>query len=343
MKILIISDAWHPQLNGVVRTYEYLIPELEKKGHEVTVIGPRNFKHHFPMPGYKEIDLVPFSHKSMAKKIKNAQADTIHIATEGPLGWIARRYCMKNNIKFTTCYHTQFPDYIARRFSKFLPFLYTPVRNIGKKFIKKFHTPSSALLVSTQSMRDELTRWGVKTPIFPFTKGVDLSVFCPGKKPFFQNLKQPVALYVGRLAIEKNIKNFLKMDWSGSKIVVGHGPDANLLLKKYPNVLFTGKKTGKNLVEYYRAADVFVFPSTTDTFGMVLIEALACGIPVAAYNVTGPRDIITDPKLGCLDDNLATAAQKTMTEGTAQDRFNHVKENYSWALAADDFLKASET
>ena len=342
MKILIITDAWHPQVNGVVRTYEYVIPELEAMGYTVQVIGPGDFKHTTPMPGYKEIDLVLFPYKSLKEKMDKAQADIIHIATEGPLGWAARKYCIKNNKKFTTCYHSQFPDYIARRAAKFLPFLYTPVRNIGKKFIKAFHIPADALLVTTKSMADELKRWNIKTPIFPFTKGVDLSLFSPGDKPPSEKIKQPVALYVGRLAIEKNIEDFLDMDWNGSKIVVGHGPDAEMLHKNYPDAIFTGKKTGQELVDYYRTADVFVFPSTTDTFGMVLIEALACGIPVAAYDVIGPRDVITDPALGFLNNDLSTAAYEALKHGTAQERFNHVKQTYCWKRAAEHLLEASE-
>ncbi len=342
MRILIISDAWLPQLNGVVRTYEYLNKALEEAGHQVSVIGPAQFPTHFSMPGYKEIKLVFVPYARMVKIIEKYAPDSIHIATEGPLGWTARRYCRKNNVKFTSCYHTQFPDYAARRLSKFLPFFYKSLHKIGVKVIKRFHRRSSALLVTTKSMADELKNWGIKTPIHEFTRGVDTNLFHLGEKSLFQDLPQPVALYVGRLAIEKSVEEFLKMPWEGSKIVVGNGPDEKSLQKKYPNVFFKGKKTGKELADHYRSADVFVFPSRTDTFGIVLLEALACGLPIAAHDVIGPRDIITNDTLGYLDENLSRAAKKSVTIGNAQKRNEHVTKYYTWEKACNQFLTATE-
>lgn len=342
MKILIISDAWQPQVNGVVRTYEYLKASLEENGHIVDVIGPSSFKNRFPMPGYSEIELVPFPTRRLAKLIEAFEPDAIHIATEGPLGWATRNYCLKNNIQFTTSYHTQFPDYIARRLCLFIPFLYKFVHGLGVKIIKKFHAPSTSLLITTDSMATELKRWGIKPPIQMFTRGIDTDLFYPGEKNLFNDLPRPVALYVGRLAIEKSVEEFLDMEWSGSKIVVGHGPDEEMLRKKYPNALFTGKKTGKELADHYRSADVFVFPSRTDTFGIVLIEALACGLPVAAHDVIGPCDIITHESLGVLDENLSKAAHLASENGySTTDRFNHVISNYSWQIATNQFLEAS--
>lgn len=343
MKILIISDAWLPQLNGVVRTYEYLIKELEKLGHTVDVIGPSNFQRRFPMPGYPEIDLVFMPYKQMLKQIRKFDPDAIHIATEGPLGWAGRRYCLKNTMKFTTSYHTQFPDYVAKRVCKFLPFLYKAVHGLTVKIVKKFHTPSTSILITTDSMSEQLKAWGLKTPIQKFTRGIDTTLFYPDKKKLFQDLKKPVALFVGRLAIEKNIGAFLEMPWTGSKVVVGHGPDENNLKIKYPNITFTGKKTGKELADHYRSADVFAFPSRTDTFGMVLLEALSCGIPVAAHNVIGPKDVITNDNLGFLDEDLSKAAYKAIeTRAMPEDRHKYVVENYSWEKATEQFLKATE-
>jgi glycosyltransferase involved in cell wall biosynthesis len=343
MKILIISDAWKPQLNGVVRTYEYLKKTLENAGHTVKVIGPSSFKNRFPMPGYKEIELVPLPSKRLFRFIEEFNPDAIHLATEGPLGWSGRKYCLKNNIKFTSSYHTQFPDYIARRLCYFLPFLYKFIHGLGVKVVKKFHEPATALLITTNSMAKELKRWGIKPPIQMFTRGIDTELFYPGEKNLFHDLPKPVALYVGRLAIEKSVEEFLEMEWSGSKVVVGHGPDEEILQKKYPQAIFTGKKTGKELADHYRSADVFVFPSRTDTFGIVLIEALACGLPVAAHNVIGPKDIIKHGSLGVLDEDLAKACKLAMSEKfVPKERFDYVVQNYSWQRAMEQFLEASQ-
>lgn len=342
MKILIISDAWKPQVNGVVRTYEYLKDTLMAAGHDVKVIGPRDFSDHFSMPGYKEIELAPLCKKHLTKMIQAYDADTIHIATEGPIGWAARRYCIKHKVKFTSSYHTQFPEYAAKRVGNHFPFLQSITHQICVGLIKTFHAPSTALLVTTKSMADELQKWGIKTPIQNFTRGIDTDLFHPGEKTLFQDLPQPVALYVGRLAIEKSVEDFLKMEWSGSKIVVGHGPDSDMLRKKYPDVIFVGKKTGKELAEHYRSTDVFMFPSRTDTFGIVLIEALACGLPIAAHDVIGPRDVVTNPTLGALHEDLSIAAHTALNQdGTAQGRYQHVIQNYSWEKAMEQFITAS--
>jgi len=342
MKILIISDAWHPQVNGVVRTYEYLNKELANRGHDIKVISPSDFKGVMPMPGYKEIQLAVAPYKKLCRLIKGYNPDAIHIATEGPIGTASRKYCLKNNIKFTTSYHSQFPDYFAKRASRRTPFLYNFFRHVGVQIIKNFHAPSSSMLVTTKSMSDELKGWGIKTPINKFTRGLDHQIFHLGPKNLFRDLKQPIALYVGRLAVEKNIEEFLDMPWHGSKVVVGHGPDENKLRKKYPNVVFTGKKTGKELADHYRSSDIFIFPSKTDTFGLVLIEALACGLPVAAHDVIGPRDVIINDTLGYLHEDLSIAAMKALKTGSAKQRNQYVRENYTWEKACDQFLEATK-
>ena len=342
MKILIISDAWHPQVNGVVRTYEHLCTELVKLGHEIKVIGPADFPLTIPMPGYKEIKLVLFPYSSLKHYIEDFAPDSVHIATEGPLGRAARRYCLRTQQSFSTSYHTQFPDYLATRIARYIPFSYALTHKTARNYIRRFHAPSSSLMVSTLSIENELKKWGFVTPIYRLTRGVDLDIFHPGEKTVMTDLPGPIALYVGRIAIEKNIEDFLKMDWKGTKVLVGDGPSMSELKSKYPNAHFAGTKTGQELAAYYRSADIFVFPSRTDTFGMVLIEALASGLPVAAYKAPGPIDIITEPLLGALSEtNLTEAAQKSLNApGSAEQRAEHIKQNYTWEIAARQFLEA---
>lgn len=341
MKILIVSDAWHPQVNGVVRTYEHLCEELEKLGYETHVIGPADFPRRLPMPGYDEIKLALFPYQRLKKLIDDFAPDHIHLATEGPLGWAGRKYCRKTGHAFTSSYHTHFPDYVAQRFAKYLPFLFKPVHGIAKAVVKAFHEDSSALFIATQSLEDELRSWGFTAPIVRLSRGVNLDIFAPGENTVFKDLRGPVALYVGRVAIEKSIEDFLEMDWDGSKVIVGDGPSRIELTEKYPDAHFVGVKTGEDLGAHYRSADLFVFPSRTDTFGMVLVEALASGIPVAAYNVTGPKDIITEAMLGALSENdLAAAARAALkAPGTKQERLEYVKAHYSWENAGRQFEK----
>ncbi len=340
MKILIVTDAWHPQINGVVRTYEHLIAELEKSGHTIRVIGPADFPYTVPLPGYREIRLAVAPYRRLAAMIDAFAPGTIHIATEGPLGWAARRYCLNNNLAFTTCYHSHFPDYLAQRAASFLPPSYNAVHTATKNYVRNFHAPSRALMVATQSLEDELKNWDFQTPMVRLTRGVDLSLFSPGEKTLFHDLPGPIALYVGRIAIEKNIEDFLVMEWSGSKVVVGKGPLRAALEKKYPHVHFVGPKQNTDLAAHYRSADVFVFPSRTDTFGLVQIEALACGLPVAAYNVRGPKDIITEGFLGALDSDISRATQKALKSSEKAQRSAYIRQYYNWETAAGQFLKA---
>ncbi len=339
-KVLIVSDAWHPQVNGVVRTYEYIAEELEAMGHDVRVIGPADFRFSFPMPGYEEISLVVNPYNRLVRLIGEYRPDYIHAATEGPLGWATRRYCIKNRKPFTTSYHTQFPDYFAKRVAKSLPFLYRHSHSFAVKYVRKFHSPAHAMMVATASLEAELKSWNFKVRMCPFTRGVNTNIFHPGESTLFHDLKRPVAIYVGRVAIEKNLEAFLDMDWEGTKIIVGDGPSMKDLQKKYPQAIFAGRQVGRDLADHYRSADVFVFPSRTDTFGIVLIEALACGLPVAAYDVIGPKDIITRPFLGVLDENLSRAARRAIECGSPEERSRHIQENYSWRLAARQFMEA---
>lgn len=340
MKLLIVSDAWYPQLNGVVRTYEHLKEEFEKMGHEVLVIGPADFPRKIPMPGYSEIQLAFLPYNRLKELIEDYEPDYIHVATEGPLGWAARKYCHKHQKSYTTAYHTQFPAYTAKRVARYLPFLYKPVHRLAVWIIRTFHSQSSAMFVATKSLEKELKDWDFKAPIAPLTRGVNLELFRPLKpreKSAYQDLKGPIALYVGRVAIEKNIEDFLSMDWEGSKVVIGDGPSREELVEKYPDAHFLGVKTGEELAHHYRSADVFVFPSKTDTFGIVLIEALASGLPIAGYPVTGPIDIVTEDFLGAIDEDLGTATQKAMENGKPKQRSTHVKAHYTWETMTKQF------
>lgn len=343
-KILIVSDAWQPQVNGVVRTYENLRDELVRIGYDVKVIGPADFPFTVPMPGYAEIRLAVWPCKRLRRMITDYDPDYLHIATEGPLGWAARNYCVRHGKGFSTSYHTHFPDYIAKRIPRSIPFLYQITHALARMVVRKFHAPSKVLIVATKSLENELKSWGFKTPMVRMTRGAKLDTYHPGPKTLFNDLKRPVAIYIGRVSIEKSIEDFLTMPWAGSKVVVGEGPILPTLKTTYPDTLFTGKKTGLDLAEHYRSADVFVFPSRTDTFGIVLIEALASGLPIAGYNVTGPKDIITEDFLGALEDtNLAQASTRALEHGTAEQRADHVKSFYTWEAAARQFMTALNT
>ena len=342
MKILCISDAWRPQINGVVRTYQNVGAALEKMGHSFQVIGPDDFKFTIPAPTYPDIRLALFPSASLPSKIKKAQPDSIHIATEGPLGRAARRYCIKNNIPFTTCYHSQFPDYLATRMQAFIPALAEPLRKAAIRSLRHFHSCAVLTMVATESLETFLREQGYKGHFHRFVRGIDKSVYHPGDKILFSDLKRPVALYVGRVSVEKNLEAFLDAPWHGSKVIVGDGPAFKGLKAKYPDALFTGIQTGEALASHYRSSDVFAFPSKTDTFGIVLIEALASGLPVAAYPVSGPIDIINDRRFGTLNSDFGLALSHALdAPGTPDERASLVAERYTWELAALQFLNGS--
>ena len=272
--------------------------------------------------------------------ITRFKADHIHIATEGPLGWAARRYCVNRKRAFTTAYHTQFPAYISDRIKQSLPFMATWSRKKTDQVLKKFHAPSAGIIVTTDSLKHELIERGYKNPLHCMARGVPTELFHPGEKTEFKSLKKPVALYVGRVAIEKNLEAFLKMNWEGSKVIVGKGPSLKDFKSQYKDAYFVGCKTGQELARFYRSADLFVFPSLTDTFGLVIVEAISSGIPVVAFDAMGPRDILSKPMLGTLaeGDNLTEAAEKALNApGTAQDRYEYAQRYYSWESIARQF------
>ncbi len=279
-----------------------------------------------PCPTYPEIRLAVLPGRRMARIVESFRPCVVHIATEGPLGYAARSYCIKRGLPFTTAFHTKFPEYLNARSG-------VPVA-LTYKLMKWFHGPSHAVMVATATVEEELKRWGIGN-IKRWSRGVDTEVFRPRDKSFL-DLPRPIMLYVGRVAVEKNIEKFLETDHPGSKVVVGDGPQLNHLQRKYPNVHFAGVKTGEALARYFAAADVFVFPSLTDTFGLVLLEALACGVPVAAYPVAGPLDVIGNAPVGCLHEDLATAISRALTADPAACRAHALK--FSWAASVQQFL-----
>ena len=339
-RIVIVSDAWFPQVNGVVRTLNETVTRLRARGYQVDLITPDLFRT-IPCPGYREIRLAIAPRGRVRRMLNQIVPDIVHIATEGPLGWSARAWCMANGMPFTTAFHTRFPDYAAAR-----------TRLSAERFwplMRRFHGSSSAVLVATQGLMDELARRGIlQTHLW--SRGVDLKLFHKGQVPHpaLADLKRPVMLSVGRLAIEKNLDAFLSADVPGSKVVVGDGPMLVQLRARYPNVVFMGKLVGAELASVYKAADVFVFPSRTDTFGLVMVEALATGVPVAAFPVPGPLDILgTNGKgpnnsyhgqVGVLDDDLAAA----ITSAQMCNAANCVTAArlFDWDNTVDQFVSA---
>lgn len=324
MRILIATDAWHPQINGVVRTLTTVGDELVAMGHETQFVTPNEFRS-VPMPTYPEIRLA-LDTWNVAAKIDAAAPDAIHIATEGPIGMAAQRYCLRRGLPFTTSFHTRFPEYIQARTR--LPLA------IGYAAVRRFHRPSRAVMVATASVRDDLTARGFGN-LATWTRGVDTNLFRPQPKGFIDDIR-PILLYVGRVAVEKNIAAFLETDLPGSKYVVGDGPQIEELRKRHPEVRFVGAKFGAELARYYAAADVFVFPSRTDTFGNVILEALASGVPVAAYPVPGPIDIIAGRPIGALDEDLASATRAALEISPAACRAFAM--TMSWRASAEQFL-----
>lgn len=333
MRILLITDAWEPQVNGVVRTLTRVIAELRAMGHEVEVISPDQFKT-IPLPTYSEIRLAIGADEAVREKFKAFEPEAIHIATEGTLGLAARRVCLEWKLPFTTSYHTRFPEYVSARLP--LPLA------AGYAYMKWFHKPSGRLMVATPTMRDELEAHGFRN-ISPWSRGVDTELFHPRlrEQDLFKDLAKPVYLYVGRVAVEKNIESFAKMEVEGTLVVVGDGPQREELEVRYPHVKFLGAKFGEELAAHFACADVFVFPSLTDTFGLVILEAMATGTPVAGYSAPGPIDIIPNSGAGALapgkETGLADAARACLACDRAVVRA--YAEKYSWRSCAEEFLK----
>jgi glycosyltransferase involved in cell wall biosynthesis len=295
MRVLVATDAWHPQVNGVVRTLATMAEAAKSLGVEVSFLTPLSFRT-FAMPGYRDLRLaLPYQAK-IARLIAEARPDSIHIATEGPIGILVRRYCRKLGLPFTTSFHTRFPDYIAARLPVPESWIWAALR--------AFHGPSRAVMAATPALATELRMRGFRNVVL-WPRGVDGSQFHP--RAVDLGLPRPVFLCVGRVAVEKNLEAFLDLDLPGTKVIVGDGPARASLARRYPKAVFLGARQGEALAEAYAGADVFVFPSKTDTFGLVLLEALASGLPVAAFPVTGPRDVIGNEPVGVLNGDLRAA------------------------------------
>ncbi|MBS0365086.1 MAG: glycosyltransferase family 1 protein [Proteobacteria bacterium] len=325
MRILLVTDAWTPQVNGVVVTLQNTVTCLRRLGHEVRVISPEGFRT-VPLPSYPEIRLALLPGRAVARQIRDFAPQAVHIATEGPLGIAARNYCVRHGWRFTTAYHTCFPEYVQARTRLPLALTYALMRWM--------HGRAAATMVATPAIRALLESRGFRN-IVPWSRGVDTAVFQP--RPVERQFPGPVFMYVGRIAVEKNLPGFLDLDLPGTKVLVGDGPQRAELQRRYPQARFLGARHGVELADCYRQADVFVFPSRTDTFGLVLIEALACGVPVAALPVRGPIDVITDPRVGVLDEDLRCAALRALTLDRAAAR-RHA-EQYSWERCTQQFLQ----
>lgn len=319
-------------MNGVVRTLSKTVGELRKAGHTVEVIAPSDGYWTMPLPTYPDIRLAPFAKGDMERRIVRFGPEAIHIATEGPLGQAARSLCIKWAMPFTTSYHTKFPEYIKAR----LPFM--PL-SIPYAFVRNFHNSGGTTMVTTPSMVEFLKKRDF-TNLAPWARGVDLELFHPGQREnpedVYKDLPRPVFINVGRVAVEKNIEAFLELELPGSQVVVGDGPQMDQLKRKYPDAHFVGPKFGEDLARYFADADVFVFPSKTDTFGLVIIEAMATGTPVAAYPVTGPIDIVPNSGGGVLDEDLRAACMACLELDRA-DAASHAQ-NYSWQTVSQTFF-----
>ncbi len=325
LKILLVTDAWEPQVNGVVRTLKTTARELTAMGHEVRFLTPLEFRT-LPCPTYPEIRLSLFPQAKVNRSIREFDPDVLHIATEGPLGMAARRFALRHDFPFTTAYHTRFPEYVHARFRLPIDWSYA--------WLRYFHGPSKAVMAPTQVVVDDLRANGFAN-VRLWSRGVDGDIFRPQPSKRLDS-EPPIFLYVGRVAVEKNVEAFLELDLPGSKWVVGTGPALDRLRERFPAANYLGVLEREELAQVYAAADVFVFPSRTDTFGLVLLEAMACGLPVAAYPVTGPRDVVGDSKAGVMHEDLRTACLEALKlrreDALARARL------FTWRAATEQFF-----
>ena len=332
MRIVIVTDAWLPQVNGVVITLRTIVEHLEAEGHAIKLITPVDHAS-LPCPTYPEIRLSLTTARRIGTQIGQFEPDAIHIATEGPLGLAARRFCMRRGYRFTTSYHTRFPEYLHER----LPV--PGLKELAHRFLDRFHRKSSAVMVATPSIEAMLRKRGLHH-IKRWGRGVDTALFRPRQGTDLDGIEiegeRPFSMYVGRVAPEKNIEAFLKLNLPGTKVVVGDGPQRQALEARYPQAKFVGYRSGDDLARHVAAADVFVFPSLTDTFGLVLIEAMACGVPVAAYPVPGPIDVVENGTVGVLDEDLAEAVKRALPLDRKACRT--YAEKFTWQRSAEQFL-----
>ncbi|MBX9608397.1 MAG: glycosyltransferase family 1 protein [Gammaproteobacteria bacterium] len=324
-RIALVTDAWHPQVNGVVRTLDTTVGVLRAQGHEVLTITPQDFRT-VPCPTYPSIRLAVLPARGVLRRLDEFRPEAVHIATEGPLGHAARRCCLARGWPFTTAFHTQFPEYLRLRAPVPVSWSY--------RYLRRFHAPAARTMVPTPTQRDKLAARGF-AHLALWSRGVDTTVFRPDD-PVRWDWPRPIAVYMGRVAVEKNIEAFLSLSDLPTKVVIGDGPDHERLAARHPDCHFLGPRYGHDLARHLAAGDVFVFPSRTDTFGLVLLEALACGLPVAAYPVQGPLDVLEDGVCGALDEDLGRAVRRALTLDRAACIAHAGR--YSWAAATADFL-----
>jgi glycosyltransferase involved in cell wall biosynthesis len=342
MKILVISDAWFPQINGVVRTLQATMRELHKMGHDCRIVGPDAARWcSFPAPVYSDVTLEFFARSRLRKIISEYKPDAINIATEGPLGWAARRLCLKEKRPFTTSFHTRFPEYLATQAPRGLK---CAVLTIAYAVLRHFHAPSSAVMVATPSIENALRKRSFNR-LVRWSRGVDTNTFRPTGKMLdtYAGLPRPILLCVGRVTAEKNLPDFLALKTPGSKVVIGDGPEAAKLIAQYPDVRFLGLiEDGETLARHYAAADLFVFPSTTETFGMVLLEACAAGLRIASYPSPGPSDIFADPatrRFAVLDKDLQKAVDQALALPDNPEAPRRFAEGFSWKACTEQFCR----
>jgi glycosyltransferase involved in cell wall biosynthesis len=332
-RIMLVTDAWEPQVNGVVRTLQRTVAELRGMGCEVEIVSPADGYKTIPLITYSEIRLALWAKDDVEERFKAFAPDAVHIATEGPLGWAARSICLAHKFPFTTSYHTQYPEYVHARFA-FIPLW------AGYKFMRHFHDKSGRIMVATQTMAELLEQRGFRN-VTLWSRGVDTELFNPTKRDVatgpYAEFAGPIWVYVGRVAVEKNLEAFLDLDLPGTKVIVGDGPARDSLAAKYKTAKFLGAKFGEELARCYSDADVFVFPSFTDTFGLVILEAMAAGTPVAAFVAPGPKDLIPGSNAGAIDDDLKAAclAALKIDRGAARA----YAEKFSWRACTEDFRR----
>jgi glycosyltransferase involved in cell wall biosynthesis len=324
MRILVATDAWHPQVNGVVRTLSMMAEAAKTLGAEVVFLTPQSFRT-VALPSYPDLRIALPGPTKIARLIEEAKADCVHIATEGPIGIAARRYCRKHGLRFTTSFHTRFPEYVSARFPIPESWVWA--------WLRRFHGASQAVMAATPALAEELRGRGFRNVVL-WPRGVDTKLFHP--RVVSTDLPRPIFLCVGRVAVEKNLEAFLSLELPGSKVVVGDGPARADLQRQFPDAVFLGAMQGEALAEAYAMADVFVFPSRTDTFGLVLLEALASGVPVAAFPVTGPRDVIGTAPVGVLSEDLRTACLQALP--LSRQACQEFAARQTWEASAAKFL-----